>query len=107
MIRDKIKQRQRRFDRLWALERLIVVAEDEDRWDRMMQMRHGIEDEVGEKKGMWVEEVKKALRTVSDTLEDARTANAELALKMIEIVEKEALLVQAEMESTGKGGGGR
>ncbi|KAI9722377.1 MAG: hypothetical protein M1812_001849 [Candelaria pacifica] len=103
IIRDKIKQRTRRFDLMHALENSIQAAEDEDRWDDMIREEYGIGDGIGDGIGKerrsgprWVDEVHNGKRIVKARITQQEVRFGEIGRRMQEIVEKEGELARVE-----------
>ena len=100
VIRDKIKRRSRRFDQLYDLEHQIVLAQEEDRWDKILYETCGLRKRTGKRHSArpasWVTAILQARDAISSTLKEETSKNAEMARKMHSIVEQEKILAAKE-----------
>ncbi|MCJ1248368.1 hypothetical protein MMC30_005585 [Trapelia coarctata] len=101
VLRDKIKLRQKRYDRIKLLEEQITLAETEDEWDKLLTRMHGIQDDGIFSIG-WVTVPRDALQDIHQKLKADYGKTKELAVKMFEIVEKEEALVKDEELERGR-----
>ncbi|KAL9120926.1 MAG: hypothetical protein Q9187_002516 [Circinaria calcarea] len=102
IIRDKVKQHSRRFDHLYDLEHQIVLAKDEDHWDKILDETCGLrrETENGDdvRFTSWATVVQHARAIVSWKLREETLNNAETARKMYSIIEQEKTLAAREQD---------
>ncbi|KAL1998584.1 hypothetical protein VTN02DRAFT_5929 [Thermoascus thermophilus] len=87
VIRSKLDKRWKRIVRRERLEQELILAEDEDHWDRL----------VGEEERYsWTSEIKAALDEVSWQIRETDRKNAQLAEAMWNVVLKERELAEKE-----------
>ncbi|TKA76895.1 hypothetical protein B0A49_01300 [Cryomyces minteri] len=93
-IGDRIKQRQKRFDRLHALADDRILAGLEDQWDRTLLQEHGV---FGvEEEPSWTKEIAEAEAVVADSLTKGRQGAMEWARRMQDVVDRETGLLESE-----------
>lgn len=93
IIRDTVKTRERRLAVAGRLTGEILVAEDEDEWDKILHQHFGL-DHAGEQP--WEREVKRASDKVHQMQAEALQKRSNLAAKMFAIVEQEKALAEEE-----------
>ncbi|MCJ1436305.1 hypothetical protein MMC27_005683 [Xylographa pallens] len=93
VIRDKIRQREKRFDRSQLLKAEIDMARAEDEWDSILKHNCGIEDDDS---GSWIRAPVIALQEVKAKIQDSHLKNTELGRKMYDIIEMEKALAEKE-----------
>lgn len=96
VIRDKLGQRQKYFERLQALEQQAELAALEDRWDRVLFRMHGARDREDTAEADWTEELELSIRDTMQRLAKQDKANVAMAARMQEIVDREKELAEAE-----------
>ena len=92
MLRNKIRQKERRWDLLYELQAALAVAQHEDEWDEIVGVRRG-DDGL---EGSWADVFKDEIHAVKRRLEAEEARRRELARKMGEIVQKERKLLEKE-----------
>ena len=93
IIRDTVKTRERRLAVAERLTGEILVAEDEDEWDKILHQHFGL-DHAGEQP--WKREVKRASDKVDQMQAEALQKRINLSAKMFAIVEQEKALAEEE-----------
>ena len=97
VIRNKISQRERRFDLLYSLESQLIIAQSEDEWDRILFEVCGIPingQQYGLEEGTWAATVADSRLEVSARLTGSQEKNTEVARRMYGIVEMEKVLAE-------------
>lgn len=105
IIRDKHELRQKRYDRMYALQEHIGLAETEDEWDKLLVRMHGIQEDNSNGGdwwsnggNFWTTVPQDALHDVQQELKADYEKTNKLSVKMFEIVEKETALAKEELE---------
>ncbi|KAK5159109.1 hypothetical protein LTR04_005126 [Oleoguttula sp. CCFEE 6159] len=93
-IGDRIKQRQKRFNRLHALADGKTLAELEDQWDWTLLQEHGVFGVEGEPR--WTKEIAEAEAVVTGSLKKGRQGAMEWARRMQAVVDRETGLLERE-----------
>ena len=93
VIRDKIRQREKRFDCSQLLKAEITMAQAEDNWDSILKHNCGIEDDDS---GLWITVPVAALQLVKAKIQASHFKNTKLGRKMYDIVEMEKALAEKE-----------
>ena len=105
VIRRKIEIRQKRFDRMYALEEAIALAQAEEMWDEFLKMnldgesaetKQRVYDSMGEDDPGWTEELQAQLEEVREHLNKAARARIQLAARMQGVVDRERELAKKE-----------
>ncbi|MCJ1399836.1 hypothetical protein MMC11_003039 [Xylographa trunciseda] len=95
VIRDKIRQREKRFDQLTKMNGEIAMAQAEDEWDSILKHNCGIEDNP---ELSWTTVLVSASQQIRGKIHASHLKNTELGRKMYDIVEKEKALAKEEQE---------
>ena len=96
IIRNKIRQREKRFDRSHLLKAEIAMARAEDKWDSILKHICGIEDDNS---GLWDKEPVSALQEVRAKIQASHLKNTALGRTMYNIVEMEKALAEIEQRN--------
>ncbi|KAI9814425.1 MAG: hypothetical protein M1827_003281 [Pycnora praestabilis] len=98
VIRKKIEQRHKRFDRLHQADEAIEQAAHEDRWDELLSSSYGIGPGQGasEDEPQWTDVARAELRDMSFKLKAQERSNRRIARKMLDIINKEKQLARDE-----------
>ncbi|KAI9875412.1 MAG: E2 ubiquitin-conjugating protein mms2 [Pleopsidium flavum] len=96
VIKDKIAQRQKYFQRLQALEVQAELAGHEDHWDRLLSRMHGVREEGGRDKVNWREEIEVSIKDIEQRLSKQEEGNVAMAVRMQWIVDREKELAEVE-----------
>ena len=99
VIRDKVKQREARFDTMAALREQVPLASEEDRWDDVLSEDHGIEEDDGDRRISWTNAIWKSHEEIKQLIQASHEKNTSLARKMYEIIEQEKVLAAKEGKS--------
>ena len=94
MIRDSITARESRISRSDELQKQIWIAEDEDQWDAILWKELGVSESSGN--GSWITAPRAALDIIKQSHERAIKKRIDVAVRMTDIVEKEAALATEE-----------
>lgn len=94
IIRDDARLFQKRIERMWKLRELIKFADDEDRWDEVLESACDVKRDRGE--GAWSKEIGMAKQQVMLGIQAHRQKRLGMARKMQEIAEKEQALADEE-----------
>ncbi|MCJ1286257.1 hypothetical protein MMC26_005602 [Xylographa opegraphella] len=100
VIRDKIRQREKRFDRLQLLKAEIPMARAEDEWDSILKQTCGIDDDSSV---LWIRAPVSALQEVRAKIQASHSKNTMLGRQMYKIVEMEKALAEIEQGNVGSG----
>ncbi|MCJ1387521.1 hypothetical protein MMC18_000364 [Xylographa bjoerkii] len=96
IIRDKIRQREKRFNRLQLLTGEIGMAQAEDEWDSILKRNCGIEDDSSIS---WKTAPVSAIQGIKGHIQASHSKNTKLGRKMYRIVEMEKALAEEEQGS--------
>ncbi|KAL9636932.1 MAG: hypothetical protein Q9164_002524 [Protoblastenia rupestris] len=94
MIGDSITARESRISRSDELQKQIWTAEDEDQWDAILSKELGVSESSGN--GSWITAPRAALDIIRQSHERAIKKRIDMAVRMTDIVEKEAALATEE-----------
>ena len=95
IIRDTVKTREHRVLRAERLYNEIPIAEDEDKWDKVLYEHFGLQD-WGPQEKRWEREVKQAFGNNHKLQVEAIQKRADTASEMYAIVEQEKALAREE-----------
>jgi len=93
VIRNKIRQREKRFDHVKLLDGEIARAQAEDEWDSILGHNCGIENDT---EVPWIAAPVSALQEVKGKIQASHYKNTRLGRKMYDIVKKEKALAEEE-----------
>ncbi|CAL8583841.1 hypothetical protein XPA_009457 [Xanthoria parietina] len=94
MIRKKTEEREKRIARTQRLEKLLPLAEDEDRWDDIVRKIHGISSKDDGTTWAWATE--EALMHVRRVHKDNTMRRMHIAQRMFDIMDGERKLAERE-----------
>ena len=104
IIRNKIRKRERLFNILYELQHSLKMAQEEDRWDKILREKCGVGDTKGKRMTVversWAAVTRDALYETSRKLRAEHSRNALIASKMHEIIVKETALAMEERLAT-------
>ncbi|KAI4114379.1 MAG: hypothetical protein LQ345_004822 [Seirophora villosa] len=94
IIRKKTVEREKRVDRMQALEKQLEKAEDEDEWDKILRDHHQIStDDNGTR---WATATREALNDVKQVHQNNTVKRMEVAQRMFDIYQEESKLADKE-----------
>ncbi|KAI4189844.1 MAG: hypothetical protein LQ348_003744 [Seirophora lacunosa] len=94
IIRKKNLEREKRVDRMHALEKQLGKAEDEDEWDKILRDHHQIStDDNGTR---WATATREALNDVKQVHQNNTVKRMEIAQRMFDIYQEESKLADKE-----------
>lgn len=93
MIRKKNEEREKRVDRLQALEKLLLLAEDEDQWDSILRKTHRISTDNGTK---WVSAVQESYTNLKLVHQTNTLKRSQIAQRMFDIIQEQKELAADE-----------
>ncbi|KAL8818908.1 MAG: hypothetical protein Q9223_002548 [Gallowayella weberi] len=95
MICKKTDERNKRIDSMQRLEKILLLAEDEDQWDRILEHMHG-NLSSNENETQWATATSEALFHVKQVHKNNIMKRYYMAQRMFEIVQKEKRLAEQE-----------
>ena len=93
-IRTRTIEREKRVTKMQALQEVLIAAEGEDNWDRILSENAGVAEDSREKQ--WASCIKTTLVQINQVHTRNKDRRIEFAHKMYEIVKKEKALVEQE-----------
>ncbi|KAI4171045.1 MAG: hypothetical protein LQ343_004582 [Gyalolechia ehrenbergii] len=93
MIRKKNVEREKRVDKLQALEKFLIFAEDEDQWDMILREHHRIS---GDKKVSWASAVRVSHMSVKQVHQANTLKRLRIAQRMFNILQEQKRLAERE-----------
>ncbi|KAI4208194.1 MAG: hypothetical protein LQ349_009756 [Xanthoria aureola] len=94
MIRKKTEEREKRITRTQRLEKLLPLAEDEDRWDDIVKEIHGISS--NDRGTSWAWATEEALMHVRSVHKNNTMRRMHIAHRMFDIMDGEKKLAERE-----------
>ncbi|KAL8720957.1 MAG: hypothetical protein Q9181_007811 [Wetmoreana brouardii] len=94
MIRKKTDEREKRVDRTQALQKMLILAEDEDQWDQILCENNGVvSDDNGAR---WASATREAFLDVKSVHAMNTSKRMHGARRMFEIVQEEGRMAEKE-----------
>ncbi|KAI4120644.1 MAG: hypothetical protein LQ338_006868 [Usnochroma carphineum] len=94
IIRKKNVERERRVDKMQALEKLVGLAEDEDEWDRILWEHHQVS--THDNGARWISATREALTNVKRVHQINTAKRMHIAQRMFYILQEQERLVDQE-----------
>ncbi|KAL9001598.1 MAG: hypothetical protein Q9188_005444 [Gyalolechia gomerana] len=93
LIRKKNEEREKRVDKLQALEKSLIFAEDEDQWDTILREHHRIS---GDKGVSWASAVRVSHMSVKQVHQANTLKRLRMAQRMFNILQEQKKLAERE-----------
>ncbi|KAL8938582.1 MAG: hypothetical protein Q9211_003149, partial [Gyalolechia sp. 1 TL-2023] len=93
IIRKKTDEREKRVDKLQALEKSLLFAEDEDAWDTILRKDHRISNDKGVQ---WASAVRDSYMNVKRVHQTNTLKRMRIAQRMFDILQEQKKLAEEE-----------
>ncbi|KAL8644957.1 MAG: hypothetical protein Q9210_006985 [Variospora velana] len=94
IIRQKNVEREKRVDRMQALEKQLDVAEDEDQWDKLLRDLHQVSND--DNGTTWASATREALKDVKRVHQTNTIKRMHIARRMFDILQEQRKLADEE-----------